>query len=88
MDYRTTAGRAFGFEGWANGDSPLEHFDAGRWLECLHGCMFAASRLLYEDDQLLHELVHLALGIDICTHTTMEELRAQVEALQSGMTNV
>jgi hypothetical protein len=77
-EYRTTAGRSFAFSGWPPGESPLELFDAGKWLECLHACMFAASRReLLEDDQLLHELVHLALGIDICTHNTMAGLREE-----------
>ena len=44
--------------------------------------MFAASRReLLEDDQLLHELVHLALGIDICTHNTMAGLREECARL-------
>jgi hypothetical protein len=34
-----------------------------------------------EDDQLLHELVHLALGIDICTHNTMAGLREECARL-------
>ena len=82
-EYRTTAGRAFHFDGWPPGESPIELFDAGKWLECLHACMFAASRReLLEDDHLLHELVHLALGIDICTHNTMAGLREAGKNLQ------
>lgn len=81
-EYRTAAGHAFIFDGWPAGESPLELFDAGKWLECLHACMFATSRrVLLEDDQLLHELVHLALGIDICTHNTMAGLREAVKGL-------
>jgi hypothetical protein len=89
--YRTSAGHAFEFSGWSLGESPLDHFDAGRWLECAHGVCLALSRhhdvncaaLAVEDDGLLHELIHLALGIDICTHTNTTELRGKVAALQN-----
>lgn len=82
-DYKTTKGRAYSFMGWPPGESPVELFDAKRWLECLHACMFAASRkVTLEDDGLLHELVHLALGVEICTHNTMGDLRAEIVALE------
>lgn len=87
--YHTSRGRLFTFVGWPDGGTPLELFDAGRWLECLHACMFSASRLQdLEDDGVLHELVHLALGVEICTHTSMTALRGQVEALQLGVGGV
>ena len=78
VEYLTTAGHAYGFHGWDEGDSPLENFDRGEWLKCLHGCMFALSRVMLEDDQLLHELVHLALGIEISVHNSMAGLRERV----------
>jgi len=88
--YRTTHGRSFEFSGWLEGDSPLDHFDTGNWLQCAHGICLALSRqhdpncaaLAVEDDGLLHELIHLALGVDICTHTSMTALREQVAAVQ------
>lgn len=87
--YRTSRGRLFTFVGWPAGGTPLELFDAGRWLECLHACMFAASRRAdLEDDGLLHELVHLELGLAICTHSTMADLREQVLALQHNVRGV
>jgi len=89
-DYRTARGRRFGFMGWAPGESPLEQFDAGNWVACLHACLLCFSALedaektqeAIEDDGLLHELVHLASGVDICTHAGMADLREQVSELQ------
>lgn len=82
-EYRTSRGRSFSFSGWAPGETPLDHFDRGEWLKCLHGCMFAASRVHIEDDGVLHELVHLALGVDICTHNSLDDLRVEVAAIQA-----
>jgi hypothetical protein len=38
--------------------------------------------VLLEDDGVLHELVHLAGGVDICTHSNLAALRNSVLALQ------
>lgn len=93
-DYRTTKGARFGFSGWGEGGSPLERFDKQEWVLCLHGCMLAASflpgeeaRLLLEDDQILHELVHLIQGVDICTHNGMPALRRGIKKLQKRFEN-
>ena len=40
-----------------------------------HECIRAAS---VEDDGLLHELIHLALGIDICMHHAIDDLRREL----------
>lgn len=83
-EYRTPKGRLYHFSGWDEGDTPLEYFDRGEWLHCLHSCMLMQYLLEdVADDGLLHELVHLSLGIDICTHTTMTELRGMVASYQS-----
>lgn len=86
-EYQTSSGARFSFSGWAAGESPLECFDRRDWLDCLHGCMFCAGfhpdpRVLLEDDGVLHELVHLAGGVDICTHSNLAALRNSVLALQ------
>lgn len=89
MQYFTSKGTEFSFYGFDDGDRPSDHFKAGDWLTCLHGCMFLASildphesKVLMEDDGLLHELVHLALGISISTHTDMNELLCSVTELE------
>lgn len=86
-DYRTSRGREYSFYRWDPGESPTELFDAGRWLECLHACMVVASKNDLEDDAILHELVHLALGIPICQHGDMEGLRARAQELETIMLN-
>jgi hypothetical protein len=40
------------------------------------------TQLEVSDDGVLHELVHLASGVDICTHTGMSDLRLHVSELQ------
>lgn len=86
-DYCTSLGSQYGFSGWNKDESPVESFDRGEWLKCLHSCMLVASfhpdpKLFLQDDQVLHELVHLISGIDISTHSNMEFLRAQVVELE------
>lgn len=89
MEYHTTKGRLYGFSGWEPDGDPLTLFDQGKYLECLHAAVFAASRLpssdlvasALEDDGVIHELVHLVAGIDICTHNTMADLRRDLEWL-------
>lgn len=76
----TSKGRNYSFDGFPPGETPVELFDAGRWLECLHACMAGVmvNRLHIEDDGVLHELVHLALGVEICTHSSMGGLRNEI----------
>lgn len=83
-NYRTSRGHLFGFSDWPEGESPLELFDKREWLKCLHSTMFVLSRskieqIDIEDDGILHELIHLSLGVDICTHQTLSDLREQLE---------
>lgn len=92
--YKTTKGRTYSFTGWGEGGSPLERFDKREWVPCLHACMLAASflpgddaRLLLEDDQLLHELVHLIQGIEICSHSSEKFLRKSIIKLQKRVEN-
>lgn len=87
-NYQTTKGRWYGFSGW-HPTHPLQLFDQGRWLECLHAAIFAASlqpeseraAAALEDDGVIHELAHLALGIEICTHNTLDDIRQELKEL-------
>lgn len=86
-EYQTPTGAVYGEDYF--GPLPLELFDAGSYLECAHACTF----LLYRagnaqaalnalcDDAYLHELLHLALGLTICTHGSMERLREEIASL-------
>lgn len=93
IDYHTSSGASFSFSGWNAGESPLECWDSRDWLKCLHGCMLCLSllndpentQLAIEDDGLLHELVHLEADINICLHSSMDNIRAQIETLQSRL---
>ena len=89
-DYKTSKGRLYSFDGWQPDDSPLEHFDQKNWLKCLHGVCFMLSHFdanevkqSLEDDGILHELIHLSLGVEICTHQDLEYLRACVADIQA-----
>lgn len=89
MDYVTSRGVKFSFNGFPAGCDPLAYFDNKDYLNCLHGCMVLVSlfvpreikHLYLEDDGLLHELVHLSLGIDICTHSNLISLRQHIQDL-------
>lgn len=86
-EYLTSSGHQYSFTNWGNGEQPSECFDRQDWLGCLHGCMFCAqfnssSNLLLEDDGLLHELLHLAMGLEISTHNSLQELRIAVVKLE------
>lgn len=89
MDYITERGVNFSFAGFAPGDDPLTNFDAYKFEQCLHGCMVLVylfipveSQYKYlSDDGLLHELIHLILGIDICTHNSTDNIRQQIREL-------
>lgn len=92
MEYNApNTGAQFSFTQWQEGESPIERFDRGEWLQCLHGLLLILSILDWKrttmkgiaDDGVLHELVHLALGIDICTHHTLHSLRLQVVEIQT-----
>lgn len=90
IDDKVKSGGRFNFHGWENGDTPLSRFDHCDWVNCAHGvCLMlylldSKSRAYSSlaDDGILHELIHLATGIDICTHHTLVELRRQLESLQ------
>lgn len=94
MIYRTpnTCAR-YSFAGWSPGESPVECWQSGEWLRCLHGCMLAVyligdphmMRAALADDGILHELVHLAAGAEVCTHGGMERLAEEVVALQDAL---
>ncbi|MDV3101761.1 Lar family restriction alleviation protein [Burkholderia cenocepacia] len=90
-EYTTTRGRTYSFNGWPAGGRPTELFDAGKWAECLHASMFAASRRRdpadIEDDGPLHELTHLICGVPMCTHNTLDRLRDEVLELEQSVEN-
>ena len=90
MEYLSPNGVRFDFSGWIL-DSPIQCFDRQDWVGCLHGCMLALTILNQPeltqreiaDDGLLHELLHLSGGVDVCTHTTLQELRTQIAEIQT-----
>lgn len=92
--YRTSVlGLDWGFRGFYPGESPLELFDAGNWLACMHAVMVGvyvvndvgrAWRVM-SDDGALHELLHLACGIQICTHSSMAEIRMQIAEIEADL---
>jgi hypothetical protein len=70
-EYRTSKGGLYCFSGF---DTPLEVlFTEKRYLECAHAVCIAVAlikdkdltQLVVEDDGLLHELIHLASGIEV-----------------------
>jgi hypothetical protein len=89
MDYATGRGVNFSFTGFAPGSDPLTQFNAYKYEECLHSCMvlvylFTPKEHQYQylaDDGLLHELIHLINGIDICTHNSPDNIRQQIKDL-------
>jgi hypothetical protein len=89
MDYVTSRGVKFSFNGFPAGCDPLTYFDNQDYVRCLHGCMVLVDlfvpreikHLYLEDDGLLHELVHLSLSIDICTHGSLIFLRQRIQDL-------
>jgi len=89
VKYTTKSGATYDFSGW-RGEDPTTFFDRRDWLGCLHGCMLCLSLLGREnwtqmsiaDDGLLHELVHLAAGSEICTHNSLDKMREEVVELQ------
>lgn len=89
MEYLSPNGILFWFDGWRD-NSPVQCFDRKDWNSCLHGCMLALTiindpkltQTEISDDGVLHELFHLASGIEICTNNTMPELRTQVAEIE------
>lgn len=75
----------YAFTGWDV--APLELFDRRCWADCLHAVIQAfnvrgdpaATQAAMEDTGVIHELAHLACGIDINTHATLADLRQQLE---------
>jgi hypothetical protein len=61
---------------------PSELFKRGEYLEAAHGLCYLLSRSGTEKSVLdsvqdwgaLHETIHLAIGIDIDTHSTLDEI--------------
>lgn len=86
-DYRGSKGGAYNTT--YSGPTPVELFDAGRVAECLHACAFMLFALkdagrawgALDDEGLMHELVHLVVGIDISTHNRHDNIRAEVSEL-------
>ncbi len=74
----------YGFEGWHGGEAPTDFFDAGKWLECLHAILPALSHVDDElrDTGLLHELTHLALGLEIGIENRVRLLREKILEIQ------
>lgn len=85
--YRTRCGAVFTAQ--YRGPSPMDLFDLGDYIACAHACAFLIGRLrdperalmALEDDGLLHELLHLASGIPVCTFHAPADIRVQVEWL-------
>lgn len=86
-NYRGSKGGAYNTT--YSGATPVELFDAGRYGECLHACAFILHTLrdparvwhALDDEAVLHELIHLVVGIDISTHNTIKNIRNEVEKL-------
>lgn len=82
----------FDFDGWPQGETPVELFDQARWPECLHATIQAfnviddpaETQAAVTDTGLLHELVHLACGVATCTHHNKSDLRQQLAHLSQG----
>jgi len=92
MYYKTAKTEAlYSFSGWRATESPIECWNSGIYLACLHGCMLCYSLLndkektqaAIDDDGLLHELLHLAEGNEICSHQTMTDLEKEIITLQA-----
>lgn len=94
-EYRSPSGALYEFNGWKDGESPVELWTAKNWAGCLHACMFATFLLndrdrmaaYLADDGLLHELLHLTVGAPICSRRTMADLKAEVRWLQTHLAN-
>ncbi|NYT38920.1 hypothetical protein ERD78_18625 [Allopusillimonas soli] len=88
MQYVTESGHTYHFDGWPPGQSPYECWARCDYLGCLHGAMLCyhligdGAQEAVADDGLLHELVHLASGMDICTHTPTGILGNRVRGLE------
>lgn len=90
MTYLSPKGTKYSFSGWESGSTPVERFDLGDYIGCLHGCLLMLTLLGNEhrtqvaisDDGIVHELVHLAGGVEISTHNDLTTLRAEVVELE------
>lgn len=93
MNYKSPKGVPFSFDGWQTDETPFNCFCRKDYLGCLHGCLLALTLLGNEhrtqvaisDDGLVHELVHLAGGVEISTHTDLDTLRSEVLDLQNDL---
>lgn len=74
-------------------EHPLDLFDEDRYLECAHACIQLLSLLgdiertqrEMRDDGLIHELLHLEIGIETCHCTTLDKLRNSIDDLQTSV---
>lgn len=90
MRYLSPKGTMFEFDGWNTGDRPTECFDRGDYVACIHGCMLALiikgspyeAQLSISDDGVIHELIHMISGVDICTCNSVQDIRAEVSKLE------
>lgn len=88
-DYRGSKGGAYNTT--YSGPTPVELFDAGDWIGCVHACAFVlfamgdAGRALaaLDDESYFHELIHRAAGVEACTANRHqpEIIRAEVVLL-------
>jgi hypothetical protein len=74
----------YSFNGWEQ--DPLTLLDDGKYGECLHATIQAYSvvnhpgitQAAIEDTGLLHELAHLASGVAINGHNSVDGLRVEL----------
>lgn len=86
-NYRGSKGGAYNTT--YSGATPVELFDAGRYGECLHACMFLLYALNDErraldelnDEGLLHELAHLSTGVPIGLNNSQQTIRDELSQL-------
>lgn len=96
MIYKSLSGHSFIFDGWSANYSPLELFDRNDYLNCLHGILLGLTLINNErvshqslsDEGVIHELLHLALSIDICTENTRDSLRLEIKEIQENIMEI
>lgn len=96
MIYKSLSGHSFIFDRWPDNFSPLDCFDKKDYLNCLHGIMLGLTLINNErvshqslsDEGVIHELLHLALSIDICTENTRDSLRLEIKEIQENIMEI
>lgn len=96
MIYKSLRGHSFIFNGWPVNYTPLNLFDNFNYLGCLHGIMLGLTLINNErvshqslsDEGVIHELLHLALSIDICTENTRDSLRLEIKEIQENIMEI